>query len=822
MINAIRSYTTLVIFFIMTLGSNLSFGADYYWINGGGNWNDGAHWSLSSGGAPAGIVPGATDNAIFDNSSLSDEFSLIHLTTNTSINNLKISSPQFASLHGSFVNLIIGGNLTIETKAGFYLGGQLIFKNETGNEQTIKTNGIDFFTDISFDKGAWKLLGHLKTGNNHVINFNSGSLNTNEFTVHAKQILAIQNDYELNFTRSHISVLDKFDVPKAKNIGGNAIYHVLTIKTDLTKLKDFTKDGDLTRDATVFCSSPPFQLDLFITSDYNGRDISCFDSCDGEITVIPSGTPGPFSYRYGPDPAPFGPSNVFTDLCVGSHSITVIDSSNELAPGLYDRCTISDDLTEPPVLSFDPPVTINTTCPGVCDGQAFSFPAGGTSPLTVFWPLSGETTPSPVALCVGDNPIIITDANGCTIFDTVVIASPPPILANPTITPPTCTGDCDAIILVNPEGGNGGPFTFLWSPIPASGATSNPGDGFCAGTIDLTLTDVDGCIIDTTITIIDPPVLTVTVDGIVDASCNGICDGEANAVPIGGVSPYTFEWFDNATGLSTGITDQLATGLCAGTYTVVVTDASGCAVSSVIITIDEPSPILLNTDGYAVSCFGICDGSADVDPSGGTPPYTFSWTTFPGGIGIGATDSISGLCPGQYQIIVTDDNGCESAPVVVDVLEPSEVVVTITGTDPTCYDLCDGSAIAVVSGGTPGYTYVWLPSPGSGGTTPTPSDMCADDYIVNVTDANGCTASGSITLNSPPEYEITSVVTNLACFGDSDGAIDITILAGGSGLGYTYTWVPAPPIGAGTPNVSGLNEGTWTVTISDSEACDTT
>ena len=194
--------------------------------------------------------------------------------------------------------------------------------------------------------------------------------------MHAKQILAIQNDYELNFTRSHISVLDKFDVPKAKNIGGNAIYHVLTIKTDLTKLKDFTKDGDLTRDATVFCSSPPFQLDLFITSDYNGRDISCFDSCDGEITVIPSGTPGPFSYRYGPDPAPFGPSNVFTDLCVGSHSITVIDSSNELAPGLYDRCTISDDLTEPPVLSFDPPVTINTTCPGVCDGQAFSFPAG--------------------------------------------------------------------------------------------------------------------------------------------------------------------------------------------------------------------------------------------------------------------------------------------------------------------------------------------------------------------------------------------------------------------------------------------------------------
>ena len=499
-----------------------------------------------------------------------------------------------------------------------------------------------------------------------------------------------------------------------------------------------------------------------------------------------------------------------------------MDSSNELAPGLYDICTISDDLTEPPVLSFDPPVTVNPTCPDVCDGQAFTFPTGGTSPLTVFWPVSGETTPNPTMLCVGENPVVITDVNGCSLSDTVDISSPPPIIANPTITPPTCNGDCDAVILLTPSGGNEGPFTFLWSPAPLSGATSNPGDGFCAGSFDVTVTDVDGCEFDTTITIIDPPVLSVTVGSIVDASCNGVCDGEATASALGGVSPYTFEWFDDATGLTTGITGETATGLCAGDYFVVVTDDAGCTATSAVFTISEPPAIDLTVNGYNISCFGVCDGAAAVEVTGGTPPYSFNWTTVPGGVGIGATDSISGLCPGEYQIIVTDDNGCESAPVVVEITEPAEVTVSITGTNPTCYDLCDGTADAVVGGGTPPYSFSWSPIPDGGAGTPNIFDLCGDTYDLTVTDDNGCTGTASITLDDPVEYDVTAVITDLDCFGDTDGAIDVTVLSGGSGFGYTYSWSPVPPVGDGTPNVSGLTAGTWSVTIADSEGCDTT
>lgn len=801
----------------------LGISSDFYWVNGAGNWSDAGHWSLSSGGTAAGTIPGAEDNVIFDANSLLTEFSLIEITESSTVGSIYINTPKYTTIHGSAVNLTIKGDLLIRSNVGFSLGGKIIFDNPTIGTKLIETNNVDFYSDLEFNRGNWEIDGHLKTGQNNSIFFNSGEFKSNGNTVHAKNIFANQGAYNFDFTGSHISVLEKFDVTSATNIGGIATYVVLSEYTDEEDLATFTRDDDFTRDATVFCVGSSLVLELLITSDYNGEDISCFDSCDGEITINATGTPGPFSYRYGPAPNPFVPSNVFDDLCVGSHSITVQDSSNEVVPGIFYKCTVSDDLSEPPVLSFDPPATINATCPGVCDGKAFTFPTGGTPPLDIFWPLSGETTPNPELLCIGDNPVEITDVNGCTITDIVEIFAPPVLLAIPTITMPTCNGDCDAIIELNPVGGNGGPYTFNWSPAPPSGAGSNPGIGFCSGSYDLTITDVDGCSYDTVIVIIDPPLLSVTIDGIVDVSCIGSCDGEATANPAGGVPGYTYEWFDNGTGLSTGITDQTATGLCAGEYFVIITDAdgTGCQATSAVITIGEPAPFVIDVSVYPVSCFGICDGAAAIDISGGTPPYVYSWTAVPGGIGIGATDSISGLCPGEYQIIVTDDNGCVSPATTVEVLEPSEIIADVVTTDPSCYDLCDGSAIVTASGGIPGYSYNWLPAPGTGDGTATPSDMCADTYTLTVTDANGCFTEQDVILDSPGEYDITSVVSDLDCFGDTDGSIDITVNSGGSGIGYTFTWVPTPPVGDGTANVSGLTAGTWTVTISDSELCDT-
>lgn len=822
MINAKPTKRLIQILTLLIFSSFTTLAGDFYWINGAGNWNDAGHWSSTSGGAPTGSIPGATDNAIFDYNSGLSEFAIIEISENKNIGSIHINTPEYATIYSESNDLTINGNLLIRSRFGFAIGGSLQFKNASGGINYIETADIDFDSDLEFVSGKWSLDGHLKTNDNFSISYKSGEFVSNGFTVHSGSVLANNSPYTFDFSGSHISVLDQFDIPFATNIGDDAVYHVISASTTEESLEHFTRSGDDIRDATVFCVGSSLVLDLLITSDYNGEDISCFDSCDGEITVIASGTPGPYSYRYGPSPNPFGSDNIFSDLCVGSHSITVQDSSHLVAPGVYFRCTISDDLSEPPVLSFDPPATINASCPGVCDGQAFTFPTGGTEPLDIFWPMSGETGPNPTMLCIGDNPVEITDANGCIITDVVEILAPPDLVFNPTITPPTCNGDCDAIIELNPTGGNGVPYTFDWTPDPASGAGTNPGEGFCAGVVDVTVTDVDGCAYDTTITILDPPVLSVTVTDIIDVSCFGACDGQATANPSGGLAPYTYEWFDNGTGLTTGITDQTATTLCPGEYFVVATDALGCDITSAVIIIGEPDPIVLDATAYPVSCFGICDGSAAVDATGGTPPYIYSWTSVPGGVGVGAADSLFGLCPGEYQIIVEDDNGCFSAPVIVEVTEPDEIIIDITSIDPSCYDLCDGSASAVVSGGVPGYSYDWTPDPGAGDGSPTPSDMCADTYTLTVTDDNDCTADQDVTLTLPDGYDIDAVVTDLSCFGDTDGSIDITVNSGGSGVGYTYTWTPTPPIGDGTPNVGGLDAGSWSVTISDSELCDTT
>lgn len=321
----------------------------------------------------------------------------------------------------------------------------------------------------------------------------------------------------------------------------------------------------------------------------------------------------------------------------------------------------------------------------------------------------------------------------------------------------------------------------------------------------------------------EPPVLSAAPTVVQDASCFGSCDGQASANPSGGAGNNTFEWF-TCLGVSTGITDENPTTLCAGDYYVVVTDdgGAGCSFQSACITINEPPEILTTSDAYQVSCFGVCDGSVDVDATGGTLPYVYSWVTVPGGTGVGAVDTLSGLCPGFYEITVTDDNGCNSIPDTVEVIEPAALTLAMVGTDPSCYDLCDGSVAATPGGGTAPYTLTWTPAPGGGQGTANPFGMCAGLYDVVLTDDQGCTMNDQITLNNPPQYDVSSTQTDLQCAGDANGTIDIVVNAGGSGVGYTYTWVPAAPIGDGTPNVSGLTAGNWCVTIADNLGCDTT
>ncbi|MEO9533596.1 MAG: gliding motility-associated C-terminal domain-containing protein [Crocinitomicaceae bacterium] len=815
-------FNTVVVLIAFTF-TNFAFSADFYWINGAGSWSNPTHWSSTSGGASVNQIPGPNDNVIFDNNSFNNDYTNVLFDVDAEINNLTISSSQGVNIFGGQNNLILHGNF--EATNNFNLNiGALHLNNLSNITNILNTNDVILATDVHFNSGKWILDSKFQTTWQNSIYLNDGELNTNAFSVSADQIVASNNNFDLNASNSVLYAVSNLNLSKAINIGQNADFWTNTQEVNTIEKGDFS-GSNFTKDQTTLCDNLTLTVEI-LTLDYpGGKQVSCNDSCDGELTINVSGSAGPYLYNF--DNQGFTGVNFYDNLCADNYLITVQDLSNEIGPpgsGIFYQCSVQELLQPPTKLQLNLLGTVVPTCPTSCDGTIVSNAVGGTSPYNVSWSPSGiNGTTSPSGLCAGDHTATVIDLNNCTLDTTFTLTGPPQITADVTITEPTCNGDCDGEIDVTPANGNGGPYTYSWSTPPTSGQGTMPGIGFCAGPVTLSIFDVDGCQFDTIITMTEPAVLGANPTADADASCFGSCDGQASANPFGGAGGNQFEWF-TCLGVSTGITDENPTTLCAGDYYVEVTDqgGAGCVIQSACITIDEPVEIDATADAYQVSCFGVCDGSVDVDAVGGTLPYTYSWVTVPGGSGVGANDTLFGLCPGLYEVTVTDANLCNSTPDTVEIIEPLPVTVVINSTDPTCYDLCDGTATATPAGGTLPYSFLWTPAPGAGQGTANATAMCAGSYDLLVTDDNGCNITETVVINAPPQYDITTAQTDLQCAGDANGTIDVTVNSGGSGVGYTYTWAPAAPVGDGTPNVSGLTAGVWCVTITDDMLCDTT
>lgn len=283
-------------------------------------------------------------------------------------------------------------------------------------------------------------------------------------------------------------------------------------------------------------------------------------------------------------------------------------------------------------------------------------------------------------------------------------------------------------------------------------------------------------------------------------TCAGACDGEILATPAGS-GPFTYSW-TNIPGLS----GPVANGLCAGTYTVNVTDASGCT-SSASLTLNDPaaaSVIVLNSDA---SCFGVCDGIASASANG-NGPFSFSWSTTP----IQSGNAVSGLCAGIYTVTCTDASGC-TVTESIEIFEPPRIQLTTGTTDPSCFGVCDGSA-TVVAGGPGTFTYSWPGIPGLSG--PVANGLCDGVYTVICTDANACTSDTFITITEPPQIQLSTLANDASCNTFCDG----TVLASANGNGpFTFIW-NTTPVQSGT-SLTSLCPGVYIVTCTDAASCTT-
>lgn len=203
--------------------------------------------------------------------------------------------------------------------------------------------------------------------------------------------------------------------------------------------------------------------------------------------------------------------------------------------------------------------------------------------------------------------------------------------------------------------------------------------------------------------------------------CTGQCDGVAVASVIG-QGPFTYFW-----STVPAQTSDTATGLCAGIYEVMTTDASGCTATA-FVTLNDPLPLVLSATSSDALCAGACDGIASASATGESP-FQYSWNTSPVQTGENAT----GLCAGNYTVTVIDSLGCTTTSNIA-VGEPQPIQLTATVTNSTCIGCADGSIDVTVNGGTPLYSYLW----DIGEITEDLSILLAGTYELCVTDDNGC------------------------------------------------------------------------------------
>ena len=415
-----------------------------------------------------------------------------------------------------------------------------------------------------------------------------------------------------------------------------------------------------------------------------------------------------------------------------------------------------------------------------------SVPVGG--------PYANDSTLT--GLCAGTYNLTLTDSANCVLATSLIIGEADSIIPNKTFTDATCNTACDGTASVTPTGGTA-PFTFVWSH---NGSTASSASGLCTGPVSVTITDNNGCTKVVNFNISSPNALSVSSTS-TDALCNGACDGTATANPSGGTSPYTYQWDD-----AMSQTGQTATGLCAGTYTVTVTDANGCIGTETVI-INDPSVIIDNPTIIDATC-GICDGSITLAPSGGTGPYTYNWPT------IGATTpTVGALCAGSYPVNITDANGCTQSFLIA-VSNANGPVLTINQTNATCDGVCDGTATVTINSGTVPYQILWSPG---GQTTSSITGLCAGNYTVQVTDGNGCITVLPVTIVDNNAISATVTTVDATCSGTCNGSAQVN--PAGGVPPYTYSWNGGNATGQTTNAVGGLCAGNYTVTITDALGC---
>ncbi len=348
------------------------------------------------------------------------------------------------------------------------------------------------------------------------------------------------------------------------------------------------------------------------------------------------------------------------------------------------------------------------------------------------------------------------------------------------------------------------PFGYVWT----NGALTQDLGTLTANSYQVIITDANGCKTAAGGTILEPESAISFVVLTSDKNCNGgVNDGTVDVLTQGGTSPYNYSW-------SNASTSEDLTALNAGTYNLTVTDNNGC-VGLTSATINQPSPLGQTAAILNVDCTNGSDGMIDASPFGGVQPYIYQWTNNVNATVINSEDIINTIAA-QHTLLFTDGNGCTNSANYT-ITQPATLPsLSLLQSTVSCKGGLNGGVNLTPSGGTPGYTFTWV----NGATAVLPfvsedlSNVGADNYSVVMTDANGCSTSGTVAVTEPAAALSQSpVLTQINCFGNTTGAI-VPNIAGGTAP-YSYAWSNAT---SGT-TLTGVGAGNYSLTVTDNRGC---
>ena len=609
-------------------------------------------------------------------------------------------------------------------------------------------------------------------------------------------------------------------------------YHVITLTDDW---------GCIVKDSVFIPENPEIETTILLDN-----EVSCYGLSDGSVSATSVGGVPNYSYFWSNGHTDIGSGTTNSGLVYGSYYLTTQD--------VYG-CEVFDSILvlQPDPLYVEADEIDSISCYGYDDGLAYAYALGGTAPYTFYWDsLTGYSGDSNGMLTPGVHTVYVVDSRGCQSSDTVLTHEPPVfevnILDNLTILP-YCIGVNSASLTSLANGGTP-PYWYEWNDNLVTPQTTPTASNLLAGVYTITVMDSRGCLvsdtrdIDTvtgtmTSTIYDP----LVYNGGYHISCYGENDGMLYVIG-GGTDhlPLTYQWY-GPNGFNS--TNDSIFDLQAGTYSVTILDTNGCSANN-SFNITSPGDLQYTITGLLrnESCDGSCNGQISVNLSGGTSPYTGLSTEINTGIQLTSTmigDSILGdMCSGIWSVVLTDANGCSSS------LLPGGVGIQTVGYDNQtisqvnqsnivnvlCYGTSTGSLSVLNPNTNPNFSYNWenINVPGvSVGTGVVVNNLPAGVYVLESQYGDslnfglsyeGCTNRDTVEITQIDEIVVNAYVNDVNCFGQNNGSISTTppngYIVGGTSP-YILQWNPSGT-GVGT-TVSLLTQGTYTLSVTDSEGC---